>query len=63
MGSNATGWIERDVRDLAGTSGLYDPQPIIRDGMLAVPEGPGWGVEIRDSWLRQAQRTVSPHPG
>jgi len=30
-----------------------------RDGMVAIPDGPGWGVEIEPSWLEKASYQVS----
>jgi L-alanine-DL-glutamate epimerase-like enolase superfamily enzyme len=35
---------------------LYDPPIAIRDGRLAAPEGPGWGVEVNPRWLAAAAR-------
>ncbi len=35
--------------------GLFDPVLVARDGKIQIPEGPGWGVEIRKDWLDQAQ--------
>ena len=34
---------------------LYDPPLEVRDGMLAAPSAPGWGVEVRPAWLRAAE--------
>ena len=34
--------------------GVYNPMPVAKDGKVAIPDAPGWGVEIRDEWLRQA---------
>ena len=30
-----------------------------KDGMIALPEGPGWGVEINPDWLSRATYQVS----
>lgn len=35
--------------------GLYDPVLVTKDGKVQIPEGPGWGVEIRKDWLEKAQ--------
>jgi L-alanine-DL-glutamate epimerase-like enolase superfamily enzyme len=40
-------------------SGLFDPALVARDGCVAIPDGPGWGVEIRGDWLARAHREVS----
>jgi L-alanine-DL-glutamate epimerase-like enolase superfamily enzyme len=34
--------------------GLYAPALVARDGKVAIPDGPGWGVEINPDWLAQA---------
>jgi len=39
--------------------GLFDPSLVVEDGMVAVPAGPGWGVDIRPGWLERAERRVS----
>lgn len=39
--------------------GLYDPVPMVRDGKVQIPEGPGWGVEINPDWLDRAQYQIS----
>ena len=40
--------------------GLYVQSPYkIKDGMIALPEGPGWGVEISPDWLSRATYQVS----
>jgi L-alanine-DL-glutamate epimerase-like enolase superfamily enzyme len=33
--------------------------PQARDGMVAIPDGPGWGVEIEPSWLDKAAYQVT----
>jgi len=33
---------------------IYDDFPIAKDGMVQVPEGAGWGIQIRESWLEKA---------
>ena len=37
-------------------SGIYEPALVARDGHVAIPDGPGWGVEIRRDWLSRAER-------
>jgi L-alanine-DL-glutamate epimerase-like enolase superfamily enzyme len=41
---------------------LYHPALEVRDGRVAVPDGPGWGVTINPDWLAKAQRQVSSLP-
>jgi L-alanine-DL-glutamate epimerase-like enolase superfamily enzyme len=39
--------------------GLFTPALVVRDGMVPIPEGPGWGVTINPQWLQAAERSVS----
>ncbi len=34
--------------------GLYQPALVAKDGKVAIPDGPGWGVEISEAWLARA---------
>ena len=36
---------------------IYNPELIVKDGKVQIPEGPGWGVEINSNFLEQ--KTVS----
>lgn len=38
---------------------LFDPPPVVRDGMLPAPTGPGWGVEVNPAWLAAAAHRVT----
>jgi L-alanine-DL-glutamate epimerase-like enolase superfamily enzyme len=38
---------------------IYRPALKVVDGKVAIPDGPGWGVEINPAWLGKAKRTVS----
>lgn len=38
---------------------IYDDFPVAQEGKVQIPEGPGWGVQIRDSWLEKAHYQVS----
>jgi len=35
-------------------SGVFGPNPFIRDGMAHFAAGPGWGVTINQAWLKSA---------
>jgi L-alanine-DL-glutamate epimerase-like enolase superfamily enzyme len=35
--------------------GMYEPRPVVVDGRVDVPRGPGWGVEISSSWLSRSE--------
>ncbi len=43
--------------------GLFSPALVARDGKVAIPDGPGWGVEVNPEWLARADRLVSELPG
>ncbi|MCJ8301056.1 MAG: hypothetical protein MJK13_19275 [Pseudomonadales bacterium] len=32
--------------------GLYDDFPVAGEGTVQIPEGPEWGISIRESWLQ-----------
>ena len=46
----------------AWQDGLFSPALVVRDGTVAIPDGPGWGVEISPSWLARADRLVTEAP-
>jgi L-alanine-DL-glutamate epimerase-like enolase superfamily enzyme len=39
--------------------GLFEPPLVVRDGAVAIPDGPGWGVQPSAEWLGRADRRVS----
>jgi len=56
---NAGPHVEFSIEPAAWTEGLYAPALEVKDGFVAMPEGPGWGVTISPKWLEAAQREVS----
>jgi L-alanine-DL-glutamate epimerase-like enolase superfamily enzyme len=38
---------------------LYRPALEVRDGRVAIPDGPGWGVTLNTDWLAKGQRQTS----
>ena len=38
---------------------LFDPAPVVHDGRLPAPAGPGWGIEMNPRWLAAATRRES----
>jgi L-alanine-DL-glutamate epimerase-like enolase superfamily enzyme len=42
--------------------GLFEPALVAVDGKVAIPSGPGWGVEINPAWLTGAEHMVSERP-
>ena len=43
--------------------GLLRNPLVARDGMVAIPPGPGWGIEIAPDWLHRAQYQTSELAG
>jgi len=39
--------------------GLFSPTLEAHDGMVQIPAGPGWGVEINPEWLAAAEHRIS----
>lgn len=56
---NAGPHIEFCIEDHPAASAMYSPGLEVRDGQVAMPAGPGWGVEIRKDWLARADRRVA----
>jgi len=56
---NAGPHFEFSIEPTPWTEGLFAPELTVRDGLVAVPAGPGWGVEINPDWLARADRQVS----
>lgn len=50
--------IEPDA-DYPWQVGMYEPRPEVVDGMVSVPDGPGWGVEISTEWLARSEHRIS----
>ena len=58
---NAGPYVEFSIEPSTWTVGLYSPDLTVADGLVAIPDGPGWGVTVNPAWLSQAARIVS-HP-
>ncbi|MGC9453865.1 MAG: mandelate racemase/muconate lactonizing enzyme family protein [Phycisphaerae bacterium] len=56
---NAGDYMEFCVEPSDWVEGLYEPNLEVRDGEVAVPEGPGWGVTVRPQWLETAEHRIS----
>jgi L-alanine-DL-glutamate epimerase-like enolase superfamily enzyme len=39
--------------------GMFRPALVAQDGNVAIPDGPGWGVEIEPAWLERATHQKS----
>ena len=59
---NAGPHFELSIEDTPWTRGLFEPALEVRDGQVAIPSGPGWGVKISSAWLAQANRLISELP-
>jgi L-alanine-DL-glutamate epimerase-like enolase superfamily enzyme len=56
---NAGPYMEYSIEGPGGTQELYAPWPDVKDGTVAIPDGPGWGVTVNPKWLESAERKVS----
>jgi L-alanine-DL-glutamate epimerase-like enolase superfamily enzyme len=56
---NAGPVVEFSIENTPWTKELYFPALEVRNGHVAVPAGPGWGVELNYAWLDKARRQVS----
>lgn len=56
---NAGPHVEWSIENTPWTHNYYEPFPQVKDGCVAIPSEPGWGVRIRSDWLEKAQRQVS----
>jgi galactonate dehydratase len=50
--------MEIDIDDVAWKADLVTKPPVVKDGHIFLPEGPGWGAEINEAVLR-----AHPWPG
>ena len=56
---NAGPYVEFSIEPTRWAEGLYSPALKVRDGAVAIPGGPGWGVTVNPSWLAHAECRVS----
>ena len=56
---NAGPHVEFSIEPTSWTNDMYQPSLEVRDGTVAVPQGPGWGVTVNPAWLAAAERQVS----
>jgi len=56
---NAGPHVEFTIESDPWTKDLYQPALQVRDGKVAIPSGPGWGVTINPEWLNKAKREIS----
>jgi L-alanine-DL-glutamate epimerase-like enolase superfamily enzyme len=51
---NAGDYLEYSIEPTPWIDDLFTPTLEVVDGKVAVPDGPGWGVEINPTWLENA---------
>ena len=56
---NAGPHVEFTIENDSWVRGLYEPALEVRDGKVAIPAGPGWGVTVNPDWLSKARREIS----
>ena len=56
---NAGPFVEFSIEPSRWTEGLYHPTLEVRNGEVAIPEGPGWGVTLNPQWLEAADYQIS----
>jgi L-alanine-DL-glutamate epimerase-like enolase superfamily enzyme len=56
---NAGPFLEFSIEPTSWTDNLFFPTLEIHDGMVAIPDGPGWGVTINPDWLQAADYQIS----
>lgn len=48
---NAGPYVEFSIEDTKWSRGMYEPYLEVRDGVVQIPEGPGWGITVLPEWL------------
>ncbi|MCU6791083.1 mandelate racemase/muconate lactonizing enzyme family protein [Paenibacillus sp. WQ 127069] len=56
---NAGPYLEFSIEEPGWAQGFYETFPVARDGKVAIPDGPGWGVTFSQEWLDKAQYQIS----
>lgn len=51
---NAGPMVEYGIEEDPWLDGLLDPPLAMENGHVAMPEGPGWGVDVDEGWLKGA---------
>lgn len=56
---NAGPYLEFSIEPQRWASEMFTQPLEAVDGAVMIPDGPGWGVEVRNDWLERAERQVS----
>ena len=51
--------LEYSIEDVDWVKGIFDHDLTVKDGNVAFPKGPGWGVEFNEDWLARAEHQIS----
>jgi L-alanine-DL-glutamate epimerase-like enolase superfamily enzyme len=51
--------IESDAAITREARAMFDPVLEMKNGQAVMPDGPGWGVRIKPTWLAAADRRAS----
>lgn len=52
-------YLECGVEEDEWQTAAYRNPPVIKNGAAEVPQGPGWGLEINESWLKKSAYQIS----
>jgi len=56
---NAGPHLEFSIENNTWAKDLYHPAIEVRNGKVAIPDAPGWGVKINPKWLQSAKREIT----
>lgn len=59
---NAGAYVEFSIEPISyypWQVGIYEPVLVAKDGKISIPDAPGWGVEINEIWLTNANYQLS----
>jgi len=56
---NGGPYLEFSIEEPAWVKGIFEPFLQVKDGKVAIPDGPGWGVTFNQEWLDKAQYQIS----
>ena len=56
---NAGDYVELSIEPERWNDGFYSPPLTVKEGKVAIPGAPGWGVTISPAWLQKTERQVS----
>ncbi|HEY3234089.1 MAG TPA: mandelate racemase/muconate lactonizing enzyme family protein [Polyangiaceae bacterium] len=59
---NSGPFVEFSIEPDPWSDELFAPKLEVQQGLVDIPEGPGWGVRINQDWLERAEYRVSERP-